>query len=138
MDIRVNTAKSQINGATAAKPLFPTRISVKAAAGERIEMFIDDVKYNGAELVNGKRIALKKVDQDMIFELDGQAFAKVDSFYATEGASLDGLGWQFSEVESLKISGDGITAFSGNSIGAQAMQVVASSAAGMSGGVLAL
>ena len=138
MDIRVNTAKSQINAATAAKPLFPTRISVKAATGERIELFIDDVKYNGAELVKGKRIALKKVDQDLIFELDGEAFAKVDSFYATEGASLDGQGWQYSELESLKISGDGITAFSGNSIGAQAIQVVASSAAGMSGGVLAL
>ena len=85
-------------------------LRVQAVANGPIELFIDGVKHTGAELIGGKRIQLKKVDKNLVFELDDEPFAQIDNFYDTEGASLDGLGWDFSETQFLKLGDTGVVA----------------------------
>jgi hypothetical protein len=83
--------------------------SIKATAKGRIELVIDGVKLTGSQLINGKPVRLKKKDQDLEIEVDGQAIAVIEGFYATEGIVLEGQGWQFAEADSLKLVDSGVT-----------------------------
>ena len=66
-----------------------------------MELFIDGVKLTGSQLINGKPIRLKKKDQDLAIEVEGQAIAVTEGFYATEGSVLEGQSWQFAEAGGL-------------------------------------
>lgn len=68
---------------------------MKAVAHKQLELFIDGVKYSGAELINGKPIKLKKDKTNLVFEVEDTPFAVIDNFFDTEGVSLDGLEWDF-------------------------------------------
>jgi hypothetical protein len=74
-----------------------------------MELFIDGVKLTGSQLINGKPIRLKKKDQDLVIEVEGQAIAVIEGFYATGGSVLEGQSWQFAEAESLKWVDSGVT-----------------------------
>lgn len=110
--MKLSTQKTMLHVASSdlAKPSFAARVSVKAQAFQRIEFFIDGVKYTGAEWVKGKRITLKRKGADIVFEVDGEAVAQIENFYDTEGAVLDDQGWQFSSAEALQLEGDGLKA----------------------------
>ena len=124
---------------SATDKLMPARpVSVKAVTNERVELFIDGVKYMGSELVNGKQITLKKVENNLVFELDGEAFAQIDNFYDTQGATLDGLGWQFSSQESLTLGSEGVVALPTSAIDSQAIQSVVQGSSGFGGGSIGL
>ncbi|WP_350296558.1 hypothetical protein, partial [Limnohabitans sp. Rim8] len=113
-------------------------LQVQAVANERIELFIDGVKQTGAELIGGKRIQLKKQDKNLVFELDGEPFAQVDNFYDTQGVSLDGLGWNFSETQFLKLDDTGLIALPDDpgQLEVAALPIIAASGGGGLGAVL--
>ncbi|WP_297723641.1 cadherin repeat domain-containing protein, partial [Limnohabitans sp. Rim8] len=110
-------------------------LQIQALPNERIELFIDGVKHTGAELVGGKRIQLKKQDKNLVFELDGEPFAQVDNFYDTEGVSLDGLGWDFSQAQFVKLDDTGLVALPDDSapLEVAAVPLIAASGAGGAG-----
>jgi len=64
MKFEISRPTSAASSASAATPSDKTtslpRASVKALPNGRIEVLIDGVKYTGAELIDGKRIQLKK------------------------------------------------------------------------------
>ena len=128
------SAASSSSATASDKPTSLPRASIKALPNGRIEVLIDGVKYTGAELIDGKRIQLKKEDKNLVFELDGEPFAQIEDFYGTEGASLDGQGWQFSPGDALKLDDTGVVPLPE---AAFTPQVAAVAASGGSGGLLA-
>ena len=86
------------------------RISVKVMAHERIALYWDGVKFSGVELLQGKRITIKKVNSDLVLEREGEPLAILENFYGAEGAALDGAGWQFDNMSALQVQGDGVVA----------------------------
>ena len=133
---RPASAASAATATATDKPTSRPRASVKALPNGRIEVLIDGVKYTGSELIDGKRIQLKKEDKNLIFELDGEPFAQIEDFYSTEGASLDGQGWQFSPADALKLDDTGLVALPEAAFTPQ-VAVVPVAASGGSGGLLA-
>ena len=78
-------------------------IKIKAVANSKVELLINGVKQTGRELVNGKPIQLKKVGNNLELSVDGELLVEIDNFYGTEGVSLDGEGWQFTNADGLGI-----------------------------------
>lgn len=98
--------------------LFPGGpVKLKAVANEKMELIINGTKITGAELVNGRKITLKKLGKDLVLEADGEPFAQIEEFYDTPGVSLDGQGWQFSEGEYLQIADQGLVPVGGEQAG---------------------
>ena len=110
-------------------------IKIPATPNSKVEVLIDGVKQTGNELVNGKRVILKKLDNDLILTLDGEELAEVDGFYNTGGVSLDGGAWQFTSADALVVQ-DGSLVASPSEITPQVLPLVAASGAGGLLGVL--
>jgi len=130
MEIKVTQAPRVTS--TGLAKIFPEeRVSVKALAQQPYTLLIDGFKYTGGELFQGKRITLKREGRHLVFELGDETFAQIEDFYGTDGASLDGVGWQYSNLESLTISGDSLVVSSQAAIQAQVAPIAAAAGSSM-------
>ncbi len=117
-------------------PNHPVRI--QAVPQSKVELFIDGVKQTGTELVNGKHAQLKKADKNLVLSLDGEPLVEITDFYATEGVSLDGAGWQFSNSDALGVQNGTVVSLANDEITPQALPLAVLAGAGPGLGLVAV
>ncbi len=113
-------------------------VKIKAVPNSKVELFIDGVKQTGSELINGKPAQLKKVDKNLVLSVDGESLVEINDFYDTQGVSLDGTGWQFTNADALGVQEGSVVPLASEEITPQALPLLAVAGAGTGVGALAV